>query len=132
MMKRISEIFLMFLALSGLAHAQATSPTQIVKTFEGDTRALTWEYDIPEESQITHFQLNWVDDLTKTFIRLQDFPKATRSGSVRASFTPGFRFTYYQLVAVDARVTTNVLSSGPSNTIALERIGKPPRNLAIP
>lgn len=130
-MKRIPKIFFLIL-VPILALAQATPPTQVVKTFDGETKALTWEYDVPDEATMTHFQLNWVDDLTKTFIRLQDFPKANRSGSVRASFTPGFRFTYYQLVAVDARVTTNVQTSGPSNTVAFERVGKPPRNLAIP
>jgi len=124
-------LFLAFALIGGLAstaHCQ-TAPTQIVKKFIGDTTTFAWEFDVADEATITHFSVKWVDDLTKTFIELKQVAKNLRGTTTSAAFTPGFKFTYYVVTAVDARVTTSVVESSPSNTVATERVGKPPRNL---
>jgi len=126
--------FTLFLAfaliggLAGVAHCQ-TAPTQIVKKFIGDTTTFAWEFDVADEATITHFSVKWVDDLTKTFIELKQVPKNLRGTVITAAFTPGFKFTYYAVTAVDARVPASVVESISSNTVATERLGKPPRNL---
>jgi hypothetical protein len=126
-------LFLAFALVGGLAsvaHCQAaTPPTQIVKKFIGDTTTFAWEFDVADEATITHFSVKWVDDLTKTFIELKQVPKNLRGTSISAAFTAGFKFTYYAVTAVDARVPAVVVESSPSNTVATERLGKPPRNL---
>lgn len=121
-------LLLSFLLSPSLTLAQISPPTMTVKKFVGDSTTFAWDYDTADEATITHFSLKWVDDLTKTFIELKTVPKTARTTSISASFTPGFKFTYYAVTAVDARVTTAIIESTPSNTVATERIGKPPTN----
>jgi len=119
---------LAFLMLSSLAHAQTSAPTQVIKKFSGETTTFNWDYDAAEESFATHFSLRWVDELTKTTVELKKVPITARSTSISASFTPGFKLTYYNIVAVRVETPGNV-ESVPSNTVATERIGKPATNL---
>ena len=126
-MKRLAFLLLFLISLSAPAFGQTSSPTQVAKKFNGEATAFSWDYDTAEESFATHFSLRWVDDLTKTTIELKKVPITARSTSVSASFTPGFKLTYYNLVAVRVEVLVNV-DSTPSNTVATERIGKPPSN----
>jgi hypothetical protein len=107
--------------------AQTSSPTMIVKKFVGETTTFSWEYDVADEDITQEFRLRWTDDLTKTTIDLKAVPKNLRGTSISSSFTPGFKFTYYNVVAVG---TGTIGTSVPSNTVATERIGRPPRNLA--
>jgi len=125
------SLLLLFLSPLPLLRAQISPPTMTVKKVTGDVATFTWDYNPVDEAQITHFSLKWVDDLTKTFIELKTVPKTSRTTTINASFTPGFKFTYYAVTAVDARITTAVLESAPSNTVATERIGKPPTNNRI-
>lgn len=127
-MKKILLSVLIGLLLGQLGWAQISSPTMTVKKFVGDSVTFQWDYDTADEATISHFSLKWVDDLTKTFIELKTVPKTSRTTNINASFTPGFKFTYYAVTAVDARVTTAVIESNPSNTVATERVGKPPTN----
>ena len=130
-MKRLLMIWALLLLAGSSALAQISPPTMIVKKFVGDTTTFTWDYLIADEATMTHFSVKWVDSLTGTFIELKTVPKTARTTTTSASFTPGFKFTYYAVTAVDARVTTAVLESLPSNTVATERVGKPPTNFTV-
>ena len=128
-MKRLILLMCLFM---GVAEAQAISPpTMTVKTFHGNTATFTWEYLVADEATMTHFSVKWVDSLTGTFIELKTVPKNLRTTSISASFTPGFKFTYYAVTSVDARVPATTIESLPSNTVALERVGKPPTNNSV-
>ena len=111
--------------------AQISPPTMTIKTFHGNTVTFNWDYLIADEATMTHFSLKWVDSLTGTFIELKTVPKTVRSTTAPANFVPGFKFTYYAVTAVDARVPATVIESNPSNTVAAERVGKPPTNHSI-
>ena len=127
MFRLVSMLLLLLFSAPALC-AQISPPTMTAKKFVGDTTTFAWDYDVADEATITHFSLKWVDDLTKTFIELKTVPKTVRTTSISASFTPGLKFTYYAVTAVDARVTTAIIESNPSNTVATERVGKPPTN----
>ena len=122
------RLLLLMALLGGIAEAQISPPTQTVKTFHGNSVTFAWDYLVSDEATMTHFSLKWVDSLTGTFIELKTVPKTARTTSISASFTPGFKFTYYAVTAVDATVPATTIESLPSNTVALERIGKPPTN----
>jgi hypothetical protein len=130
-MKRLLLGLALMLLLAEGGLAQISPPTMSVKKFVGDTTTFTWDYLIADEATMTHFSVKWVDSLTGTFIELKTVPKTARTTTTSASFTPGFKFTYYAVTAVDARVTTAVLESLPSNTVATERVGKPPTNNTV-
>ena len=110
--------------------AQTSAPTQTVKKFVGETTTFDWLYEVADEPAATHFSLRWVDDLTKTTIELKTVPINLRTTTISAAFTPGFKFTYYNLFAVKVNVSPvpNEISV-PSNTVATERTGRPPRSL---
>ena len=121
--------FVLTLALSTVSLAQISPPTMNLKVFQGSNVTFTWDYLVADEATMTHFSLKWVDSLTGTFVELKTVPKSARSTSISAAFTPGFKFTYYAVTAVDATVPASPLESLPSNTVSTERIGKPPTNL---
>ena len=104
--------------------AQTTAPTQVVKKANGAPVSIQWDYPALEEVAITNFEVRWVDDLTKTTINLKSVPKTDRSTSLPAFYSTGFKFTYFNVVAVDL---TEV--SAPSNTVGIQRVGPPPSNL---
>lgn len=125
----IGVVALLYLFLTTYARAQTSPPTQVVKKFAGESTTFTWEYDLADEPLVTHFSLRHVDDLTKTTIELKTVPITLRTTSISASFTPSMKFTYYNVYAVKV-VSATVKEDGlPSNTVATERIGRPPRNL---
>lgn len=130
-MKRLLMIWALLLLAGSSALAQISPPTMSVKKFVGDTTTFTWDYLIADEATMTHFSVKWVDSLTGTFIELKTVPKTARTTTTSASFTPGFKFTYYAVTAVDARVPATTIESLPSNTVATERIGKPPTNNTV-
>lgn len=127
-MKRLLCFLALFVSLGLVCQAQTSAPTQIVKKFNGETTTFTWEFDTTEEFLITHFSLRAVDDLTKTTVELKTIPKTLRGTAISASFTPNLKFMYYNVVAVNNSVTP-IQVSDPSNTVATERVGKPPKNL---
>lgn len=112
------------------AHAQTSAPTMTIKKFVGENTAFLWDYPVEDEISVTEFHLRWIDDLTKTTIFLKAVPKNLRTTTISAAFTPGFKFTYYNIVAVvkDAAGTIT-WTSATSNTVANERVGRPPTNL---
>ena len=126
----IASIIMVLLLLSIRAHAQTTAPTQVIKKFNGEQVTFIWEHDITDEALATHFSLRWVDDLTKTTIELRTVPISLRTTSISAACPPHFKFTYYNLYAVKVDPTTVSVDSLPTNTVATERIGRPPRNLS--
>jgi len=125
----IASVIMLLLLLSAHAYAQTSAPTQVVKKFNGESTTFQWEYDIVDEALVTHFSLRQVDDLTKTTIELKTVPITLRTTSISASFTPSLKFTYYNIYAVKVVSSTVKEDSLPSNTVATERIGRPPRNL---
>ena len=125
------RLLLLMALLGGIAEAQISPPTQTVKIFHGNSVTFAWDYLVADEATMTHFSLKWVDTLTGTFIELKTVPKTARTTSISAAFTPGFKFTYYAVTAVDATVPATTIESLPSNTVALERIGKPPTNARV-
>jgi hypothetical protein len=130
-MRRLLLTLSLLLAFSTVAESQISPPTQTVKTFHGNNVTFAWDYLVADEATMTHFSLKWVDSLTGTFIELKTVPKTARTTSISASFTPGFKFTYYAVTAVDSTVPVTVIESLPSNTVALERVGKPPTNARV-
>jgi len=125
-MKRVLWISLLLFFVAGPASAQTSAPTQVVKKFIGEPTAFAWDYEVADEDITQHFSLRWTDDLTKTTIDLKTVAKNLRTTTISAAFTPAFKFTYYNVVAVG---TGTLGTSLPSNTVATERIGRPPRNL---
>jgi hypothetical protein len=128
----MKNLFLAVLLLlfSSQAFAQTSPPTQVVKKFVGAPTVLKWDYDVAEETQITHFNLCWVDDLTKTTIVLKSVPKTDRTTTVAAFYSAGFSLTYFNMVAVKTMTAPAPDEvSDPSNTVAIQRIGKPVTNL---
>jgi len=126
----IASLIMLLLLLTARAHAQTTAPTMTVKKFVGENTILAWLYEVVDEPMVTQFELRWTDDLTKTTILLKTVPINLRTTSISAAYTPGFKFTYYNLVAVKVNVAPipNEVSA-PSNTVAIERVGRPPRSL---
>jgi hypothetical protein len=122
----IASIIMLLLLLSAHAHAQTTAPTMTVKKFVGENTTFLWDYLVVDEPAYAEFQLRWTDDLTKTTIILKSIPINLRTTAISAAFTPGFKFTYYNVVAATP-ATSSV--SAPSNTVATERVGRPPTNL---
>lgn len=128
----MKNLFLAVLLLlfSSQAFAQTSPPTQVVKKFVGAVTVLKWDYDVAEETQITHFNLCWVDDLTKTTIVLKSVPKTDRTTTVAALYSAGFSLTYFNMVSVNTMTAPAPDEvSDPSNTVAIQRIGKPVTNL---
>jgi len=110
--------------------AQVSAPTQTVKKAVGALTTVKWDYDVAEEPAITHFNLCWVDDLTKTTIVLKSVPKTDRTTTFPAFYSTGFGLTYLNMVAVKANTAPIVDEvSDPSNTVAIQRVGKPVSNL---
>jgi hypothetical protein len=125
-MKRIFPmlaLLFLFLFLTN-SFGQTTAPTQVAKKAVGAPVSLTWDYPPLEEVTITNFEVRWVDDLTKTTINLKSVPKTDRSTSLPAFYTTGFKFTYFNVVAMDQAEV-----SAPSNTVGIQRVGPPPSNL---
>lgn len=127
-MSKLIIVVVMWMAMAGYGLSQTSAPTQIVKKFVGETTMFTWDFDVSEEFLITHFSLRMIDDLTKTTVELKTVAKNLRGTSISSSFTPGMKFMYYNVVSVNNAVSP-VEVSQPSNTVATERVGKPPRNL---
>jgi hypothetical protein len=127
-MKRLFSFTLLLILIPLTSLAQTSAPTMSVKKFVGETTTFTWDYDVADEDITGNFSLRWIDDLTKTTIELKTVPKNLRSTSISAAFTPGLKMTYYNIVAIGTG--TIPASSAPSNTVATERVGRPPRNLA--
>ena len=98
--------------------------TQVVKKTVGAVTSVQWDYAVADEAVIMNFELRWVDDLTKTTIALKTVPKNERSTSFPAFFSAELKFTYLNVVAVDQDSV-----SAPSNTVAIQRVGRPPSNL---
>jgi hypothetical protein len=126
----IASIIMLLLLLSARAHAQTSAPTMSVKRGVGDTTIFLWDFAVEDEVSVTEFILRWTDDLTKTTIALKSVAKNLRTTTISASFTPGFKFTYYNIVAV-VKDATGVITwtSATSNTVSTERVGRPPTNL---
>jgi hypothetical protein len=116
-----------------VAQAQIlTPPTMSVKKFSGDPVTFSWSYDVADEATISYFQLVATSDLfVPADPQVLTFAKTARTASIPAVFAVGSKFTYYALTAVDARDPAKILVSLPSNTVAAERVGKPPTNLVI-
>jgi len=125
-MKNVLPILYLMLLMAGPMQAQTSAPTMTVKKFIGETTNFAWDYEVADEDITQQFSLRWTDDLTKTTIDLKTVAKNLRATSISSAFTPGFKFTYYNVVAVG---TGTIGSSLPSNTVATDRIGRPPRNL---
>src|SRR5262245_3634340 len=119
---------LMLLAGTGFAQVLNSPPTQTVKVSSGDLVPFSWLYDVADEAFITHFSIRWVDDLTKQSVEVKTVAKSARATALPATFTSGVNMAYYAITAVES--TTS--SSAPSNTVATQRIGKPPRNFSSP
>lgn len=129
MIQKFCLCVVLLLGFGAASSAQAiTPPTMTVKVFQDSPAVFAWDYLVADEVTMTHFSIKWVDSLTGTFVELKTVPKTARTTSINASFTPGFKFTYYSVTAVDARVPATIIESLPSNTVALERVGKPPTN----
>jgi len=125
-MKRSLPVLLLITLFPLTLLAQTSPPTQSVKKFVGESTTFAWDYDVADEDITASFSLRWTDDLTKTTIDLKSVAKNLRTTSISAAFMPGFKFTYYNVVAVG---TGTIGTSVPSNTVSTERIGRPPRNL---
>jgi len=119
----------LFVALN--ASAQTSAPTQTVKKAVGDTVNFTWDYNVADEPTITHFSFRMVDDLTKTSIEVKQVAKNLRSTSLAASYTTNLTFMYYNIYAVKTINGGSDEVSTPSNTVATQRTGKPPKTLII-
>jgi len=107
--------------------AQTSAPTEVAKKFNGQSTTLSFDYDAADEALITHFELKWTDELTKTTIFLKSIPKSSRSTTIAAFYSAGFSMTYLNVFAVNSN--SPVWVSDPSNTVAIQRIGKPVTNL---
>ena len=129
MIQKLCLSVVLLLGFCSVSSAQISPPTMNLKVFQGSNVTFTWDYLVADEATMTHFSLKWVDSLTGTFVELKTVPKSARSTSISAAFTPGFKFTYYAVTAVDATVPASPLESLPSNTVSTERVGKPPTNL---
>jgi len=113
------------------ASAQTSAPTQIVKKAIGDTVYFTWSYNVADEPLITHFSFRMIDDLTKTTIEVNQVARNLRATSLPASFTTNLTFMYYNIYAVKTINGGSDEVSLPSNTVATQRMGKPPKTLII-
>lgn len=121
---------LLVLLFTTYAPAQTSAPTMTVKKQVGENVIFTWDYLVGDEPLVTEFQLRWCDNLTNTTIFLKSIPITARTTTISASFTGNLKFTYYNIVAVKKNTSPTLDEvSAPSNTVATERVGRPPTNL---
>src|SRR5262245_62496536 len=123
-------LFALLWVMTQKGFSQTSQPTQIVKKQVGENTTFLWDYLVTDEPLITNFSLGLVDDLTKTTIEIRQIPANLRTVSLPASYNGTFKFMYYNVRAVKQNpdpVPDEV--SAPSNTVATERVGRPPTNL---
>lgn len=128
---RSTALAFIFTLLCSPAFSQISPPTMTVKKFQGQNITFNWEYDAVDEAAITHFSLKRADSLAGPFTELKPVLKNLRTIATNANYAAGAQFVYYSISAVNAADPSKPVESSPSNTVAVERSGRNPRNLTL-
>lgn len=130
-MIRSTALAFIFTLLCSPAFSQISPPTMTVKKFFGQNITFTWEYDVVDEAGIAHFSLKRADSLTGPFTELKPVLKNLRTIATNANFATGSQFVYYAISAVKVIDPAKPIESSVSNTVAVERTERNPRNLTL-
>jgi hypothetical protein len=120
------KILFLFLLLSGHLFAQISPPTQTIKKRNGESARVAWNFTENVASEgLLYFSVKTTPDLNQSPIEFKQIPKSERQADIVVLFSKQFPDLVYYIVSAIYNGTKG--ESFPSNTISVQRIGKPPQ-----